>query len=96
MANSKEKRKLVQVSEKYSLAKKGELGELIVKYKEDYGKGLKNIEGKTHYGYNRKQKNTYRRNQSKVSLLLPQFSIAFISQQRLIFPVNFQVTRSHF
>ena len=29
---------------------------MIVKYKEDYDKGLKNIEGKAHYGYNRKKK----------------------------------------
>ena len=39
MTNSKEKRKFAQVNEKYSLATQ----ELIVKYKENYYKGLKNL-----------------------------------------------------
>lgn len=39
------------MNEKYSLAEKRELGELIVKYKEDDDKELKNLEGKTRYDY---------------------------------------------
>ena len=62
MANSKEKRKFAWVKEKYSLAEKKKLGELIVKYK-DNDKELKNLEGKTHYDC--KRKSTYRWNQNK-------------------------------
>ena len=39
------------MNEKYSLAEIRKLGELIVKYKEDDDKELKNLEGKTRYDY---------------------------------------------
>ena len=39
------------MNEKYSLAEKRELGELIVKYKEDDDKEFKNLEGKTRYDF---------------------------------------------
>ena len=55
MANSKETRKFLRVSERYSLAEKKELGEIIVKYLEDYDKEVRNLEGKTHYDYKRKK-----------------------------------------
>ena len=55
MANSKEIRKFLRVSERYSLAEKKELGEIIVKYLEDYDKEVRNLEGKTHYDYKRKK-----------------------------------------
>ena len=42
------------MNEKYSLAEKKELGELIDKYKEDYDKKLRNLEGKSSYDYKRK------------------------------------------
>ena len=54
MANSKEKPKFARVNEKYSLDKKNELWEMIVKFKEDYDKELKNLESKTHCNYKRK------------------------------------------
>ena len=55
MANSKETRKFLRVSERYSLAEKKELGEIIVKYLEDYDKEVRNLEGKTHYDYKTKK-----------------------------------------
>ena len=55
MANSKEKWKFARVNEKYPLAEKKGTWELIVKYKEDYDRELKNLESKTHYDYKRKK-----------------------------------------
>ena len=43
MANSKEKQKSAWVNEKYSLAEITKLGELVIKYKEDYDKELRNL-----------------------------------------------------
>ena len=37
------------------LVKKKELRDLIVKYKEDYDKEIKNLDGKIHYDYKRKK-----------------------------------------
>ena len=75
MANSKEKRKFAWVKEKYSLAEKKKLGELIVKYK-DNDKELKNLEGKTHYDC--KRKSTYRWNQNKVYLIMQEENFILI------------------
>ena len=56
MATSQENsRKFARVNEKYSLAEKRELGELIQKYKEVYDKESKELEGKTKYDYKRKK-----------------------------------------
>ena len=41
--------------EKYSLAEKKELGELVEKYKKEYDKEVKTLQGKTHYDYKRKK-----------------------------------------
>ena len=41
--------------EKYSLAEKKELGELVEKYKKEYYKEVKVLQGKTHYDYKRKK-----------------------------------------
>ena len=45
----------VRGKEKYSLAEKKELGELVEKYKKEYDKEVKALQGKTHYDYKRKK-----------------------------------------
>ena len=45
----------VRGKEKYSLAEKKELGELVEKYKKKYDKEVKALQGKTHYDYKRKK-----------------------------------------
>ena len=37
------------------MAEKKELGELVEKYKKEYDKEVKALQGKTHYDYNRKK-----------------------------------------
>ena len=48
-------KKFVRVEEKYCLAAKKELGELVEKYKKEYGKEVKTLQEKTHYDYKRKK-----------------------------------------
>ena len=55
MESSQRKNSFVRANEKYSLAEKMELGELVNKYKEEYDKELKDLEGKTSYDYKRKK-----------------------------------------
>ena len=45
----------VRGKEKYSLAEKKELGELVEKYKKEYDKDVKVLQGKTHYNYKQKK-----------------------------------------
>ena len=45
----------VRCREKYSLAEKQELGELVKKYKKEYDKEVKALQWKTHYDYKRKK-----------------------------------------
>ena len=45
----------VKSKEKYSLEEKKELGELVEKYKKEYDKEVKVLQGKTHYDYKRKK-----------------------------------------
>ena len=45
----------VRGKEKYSLAEKKELEELVEKYKKEYDKEVKVLQGKTHYDYKRKK-----------------------------------------
>ena len=42
--------------EKYSLAEKKELGELVEKCKKEYDQEVKALQGKTHYDYKRKKR----------------------------------------
>ena len=44
----------VRGKEKYSLAEKKELGELVEKYKKEYDKKIITLQGKTHYDYMQK------------------------------------------
>ena len=44
----------VRGKEKYSLAEKKELGELVEKYKKEYDKEIITLQGKTHYDYMQK------------------------------------------
>ena len=46
----------VRGKEKYSLVEKKELGELLEKYKKEYDKEVKALQGKTHYDYKQKKK----------------------------------------
>ena len=45
----------VRGKEKYSLAEKKELGELVEKYKKECDKDVKALQGKTHYNYKQKK-----------------------------------------
>ena len=45
----------VRGKEKYSLVQKKELGELLEKYKKEYNKEVKALQGKTRYDYKRKK-----------------------------------------
>ena len=45
----------VRGKQKYILAEKKELGELVEKYKKEYDKEVKTLQGKTHYDYKRKK-----------------------------------------
>ena len=44
----------VSGKEKYSFVEKKELGELVEKYKKEYDKEVKALQGKTHYDYKQK------------------------------------------
>ena len=45
----------VRGKEKYSSAEKKEVGELVEKYKKEYDKEVKTLQGKTHYDCKRKK-----------------------------------------
>ena len=45
----------VRGKEKYSLAEKKKLEELVEKYKKEYDKEVKVLQGKSHYDYKRKK-----------------------------------------
>ena len=51
--NIKMGKTFVRGKEKYSLAEKKELGELVEKYKKEYDKEVKALQRKTHYDYKR-------------------------------------------
>ena len=55
LLNIKMWKTFVRGKEKYSLVEKKELGELLEKYKKEYDKEVKALQGKTHYDYKRKK-----------------------------------------
>ena len=61
--NIKTGKTFVRGKEKYSLAEKKELGELVEKNKKEYDEEVNALQGKTHYDYNRK--NTSQENPNK-------------------------------
>ena len=55
MLNIKVGETFVRGKEKYRLAEKKELEELVEKYKKECDKEVKTLQGKTHYDYERKK-----------------------------------------
>ena len=61
----------VRGKQKYILAEKKELGELVEKYKKEYDKEVKTLQGKTHDDYKRKKHVQLNLNKGFIHFLTP-------------------------
>ena len=82
------------MNEKYSLAEKRELGELIVKHKKKYDKELKNLEGNTHYDYKRKKHLPMKPKRGFLATAVVVSSVYFSPRVNISFQLS--ISRSYF